>query len=316
MLRTKMKLVVVLLIFAAPAVWGLWFAENWVWNTIPQSYRWMFVWIQVVLGGVGIGYLCYHQVIIPTIERIRQKRQQVEIQINQRKLQAEIEAYQKVYGDSREKTCLYATAAGSVAKLIWSNIEKFDEQLLNQALKICCLVPDDAIFNAEASVQRCLDRYGALTPPPVLIKPVSSGKLHQAGADAARKAELPEVKKAFMEWGTESLKKVKVISQFVGISHGNSERPGYTAKSCFEKYPFIGLRKEIGDKVTGEIPRWVTLVLDMEVPVKLDDKNEVVQTGLNGKNNADLKRDGFAFGIDDTFDSESGTEPFDASSRN
>jgi hypothetical protein len=42
----------------------------------------------------------------------------------------------------------------------------------------------------------------------------------------------------------------------------------------------------------------------------------VVQTGLNGKNNADLKRDGFAFGIDDTFDSESGTEPFDASSRN
>jgi hypothetical protein len=267
MLKTNMKWVIVLLIIAAPAAWGIWFAEQWIWNAIPESYRWMVLWVQVVLGGVGIGYLCYHLIIIPSIKRIHQKKQQ-----------AEIQAYQKVYDRSREKTCLYATAAGSVAKLIWSDIEKFEDLLLNQALKICCLVPDDALENAETSVKTCLDRFGSLNPPPILIKPVSSGKLHQAGAEAARKAERPEISRAFTDWSSEALHKVKLVSQFVGISHGDIERPGYTAKSCFEKYPFIGLRKELGDKVSGEIPRWVTLVLDMEEPVKAANEEKASQT--------------------------------------
>lgn len=247
---------IIFITLIGPLVWLFVKAEVLLFNTIPEEFHWMAIWVQVILFATFLIYQVKNKVIVPFIHYTAKKR-------NQQKLERQIQEYQKNYDDSRERPSLYVVTAGSVARVVWTGLENFSTRILAQALKIFLLLPTEDFVNASDETSRSLDTFGQLNPAPIKLKQVSSGKMQKSGADAARSAEKDEIQKDFKDWSEKALEKTSLVFQLIGISNGKNDRPGYTSTSVFRAFPFIGLRNQVGNKVSGEIPRWTVLVLDI-----------------------------------------------------
>ncbi|MBI4287608.1 MAG: hypothetical protein HY671_04155 [Chloroflexi bacterium] len=253
----KIFLLVWLLIFVPPAIFGVWWGETWMWRTIPGNWRWIWLWAQVVVAGAMLGAVGYIKGLLPLLKRLNEKKRQADL----RKQQGD---YERLAGSS----CLYLTAAGSISKVIWSGFARFLHAMQEQRLKIYLNVPSEDEYAARAELERSLKLAACLDPPPVRLRAVASGHTMNSGADAARDAEEKAVSADFSTWETKALPKARLVLQFVGMpSAGKEGRKGFTSQTCF-RWAFVALRRTVGTgggHAVGDVARWVVLVQDMEV---------------------------------------------------